>query len=509
MTRIDKSKKNIKYGLGFQAVYLIGTFFIRIILLKYAGLTAVSINALITEIVVVLSVADLGVWAAMSYSLYKPLAEKNERQIAAVMGAFRKTYFVIGAVIITLGLALFPLMPRLLKNIEVSKGYFFAAYTLALLGVGLPYFFSYNKALIDADQKNYVLAKAGAVIRVAMFGVEFAAILLTKELLVYLTLELIYQLAYFGASAYIVRNRYPYIRESVPLSKDEKKAIFTNVRRMFVGRVANKVLNSTDNILISSIVGTLMVGIYSQYSMFINGFLRIFSQVNEAITGSIGNMLATESNDYCRRTFRNITYIFFVGSAFVSGCFFAGINPFLTGVIGKEFTLEQAVLLVVVFNVFAEIIKMPLWTFYTANGLFQEDQVISLIGCLVNIIISVVWGRKYGIIGIFAGTQVSLLIMLIYKAIHIYKTSFRGKWYEGILMFAAYYGIFSVIIAASVWFCRYTEGLNDILQFLVNCIFTGTVSLLVTIVPFINTEEFRYGLKVLMPASAPGKEGSV
>ena len=75
-------------------------------------------------------------------------------------------------------------------------------------------------------------------------------------------------------------------------------------------------------------------------------------------------------------------------------------------------------------------------------------------------------------------------------------------------MFAAYYGIFAVIIAASVWFCRYTEGLNDILQFLVNCIFTGIVSLLVTIVPFINTEEFRYGLKVLMPASAPGKEGS-
>lgn len=497
MTRVDKSKRNIRYGLMFQFLYLIGTFVVRVIMLKTAGIEALSINGLLIEVVNVLAIAELGVGMAISYSLYKPLADGDENQISAIMVLFRRIYRYIGIGIFGLGVIFLPFSTILLKDIDVSRYYFYAAYMLVLLRASVPYLYSYNLSLINADQQNYIMAQINIVLRFVFFLVEIALLLVTHELLVYLVVEMIYNITYYGITAIVANKKYPYLKQRAQLDETTKTKIFTDIRRMFVGRMASRLSNSTDNILISTIVSTLMVGIYSQYSMIVNGLLRIFSQVNEAITGSIGNMLATENKEHCKQMFKNVTYFFFVGAMVCSNCFAVGIGPFLRGIIGKQYTFDFLILLIIVMNLFSNVIKMPLWTFFTANGMFQADQRISLTGAVINLVLSIILGLKYGVFGIFLGTQASILVMLLYKATHLFKDVFGADAAESIGLYVFYYLLFAFTFAVSWWFSTLTQGYGDIAQFFINCGFAFCISVIIGVLPFLNTKEFQYFIAVI------------
>ena len=115
-----------------------------------------------------------------------------------------------------------------------------------------------------------------------------------------------------------------YMKDAEPLPRVEVKRNYTNIRYGFVVRLSNRVLSSKDNILVSTIVRTAMVCIYAQYPMLINGFLRLFTQANDAMAGPVWKPMATESAEFCERIFRKNAWVCFVGVALVASCFLAG-----------------------------------------------------------------------------------------------------------------------------------------------------------------------------------------
>ena len=62
------------------------------------------------------------------------------------------------------------------------------------------------------------------------------------------------------------------------------------MKHLFIGTLSGKITNSTDNILISVLVGTLQVGLYSNYSLIISNVRRILLLIPDAAAGSIGNL---------------------------------------------------------------------------------------------------------------------------------------------------------------------------------------------------------------------------
>ena len=490
MGRAAKSRKNILYGLLFQVLYLLFTFVKRVVMLKTAGIEAVSINQLLAEVIAVMAIADLGIQQAITFHLYKPLAEENKEKVASIMRLFKFSFYAIGGVIFLIGMIFLPFSTHLLKGIEVDKGYFYTAYILVLLKVAIPYMFGFLTALLNADQKSHMYMKVNIRMMCVMTVIEIIVLFLTHSLIWYLVLDMAYNILTNVRAAMIARKEYPYLADAKPLPGVEIRSIFVSIRRTFISKVSNKVLNSTDNILISTIVSTVMVGIYSQYSMFINGFLGLFAQINTAITGSVGNIIATETNEYVIKTYKNITYFFFAAALFVSACFYVGVGPFLVGIIGREYTINWMVLTLVTANLFLEIIKMPLWTFFYASGFFMFDQIVSLIACIVNIAVSIILGRKIGMSGIFLGTMVSLVFMMITKILYFYKSaSFKA---EGLLSYLLYSGLFVLTISAGRFTAEFFSFLPVAAQFFVNVIIMAVVSLLMAIVPFLFSERLKY-----------------
>lgn len=105
----------------------------------------------------------------------------------------------------------------------------------------------------------------------------------------------------------------PYLKEKTKeqLPEDERKDIFRNIKAMLMHKLGNVVVNNTDNLLISSFVGVISVGIYSNYFLLIGSVRQVLDQIFQGITASVGNLGATEDEGRVKSIFETA---FFIGN---------------------------------------------------------------------------------------------------------------------------------------------------------------------------------------------------
>jgi len=74
---------------------------------------------------------------------------------------------------------------------------------------------------------------------------------------------------------------YPYIKgkNDAVLPPEEKKTIFKNIFSMVNYRVGQVVLNGTDSIVISSMIGVVETGVYSNYNLLLTTIKNLLQQV--------------------------------------------------------------------------------------------------------------------------------------------------------------------------------------------------------------------------------------
>ena len=66
---------------------------------------------------------------------------------------------------------------------------------------------------------------------------------------------------------------------------------------MLMHKLGNVVVNNTDNLLISSFVGVITAGIYSNYYLVIGSIRQVLDQALQGVAASVGNLGATEDSE--------------------------------------------------------------------------------------------------------------------------------------------------------------------------------------------------------------------
>lgn len=82
-----------------KILLMILPFITRTLILKLIGEEYLGLNGLFTSIITVLNIADLGFGAAITYSMYKPIAENDNDTLCAILNFYRKIYRIIGSII--------------------------------------------------------------------------------------------------------------------------------------------------------------------------------------------------------------------------------------------------------------------------------------------------------------------------------------------------------------------------------------------------------------------------
>lgn len=498
MSRTRKSLKNIKFAAVGQAAALIISFFSRMVFVQTLSSEYLGLNGLFSNILSILSFAELGVGAAIVYSLYKPLADQDTTKIKALMRLYKQFYITIGIVIATLGAAITPFLPFLVKDMP-DIPYINLIYLMFVANSSLSYFFSYKRSLIIADQKRYIATFYQYSFFVTLNIVQIIVLLITKNYLLFLSTQLLFTFLenYFVSKK--ANQMYPYIKQKITerIDSETKKTIVRNVKAMMSHKIGGIVVNGTDSLLISKFVGIISVGIYSNYLLITSALNTIFRMFFQATTASIGNLGVTESKEKSHFIFSCIDLVGFWMYGFATIALLNLINPFIGIWLGDEYLFPITIVLIIIINFYLNGMRKSVLAFREALGLYWYDRYKPLFEVVINLISSIILAKNFGIAGIFIGTMISTLTTCFWVEPYIlFKYGFERSVKSYFIKYFTY--TITVIFGGLVtWFiCNYIDG-STLLNFTYKLIICAIVPNVLFIIVFWKTAEFKYLLTIL------------
>ena len=115
-SRLFKSSKNAAFNLANQLITLFIQFLVRTVFIKTLAAEYLGLNGLFSNILSVLSLAELGLGTAIVCNMYGPLARKDENAIIMYFNAYKKIYTIIGSIIGFAGLCILPFVNYLVAD---------------------------------------------------------------------------------------------------------------------------------------------------------------------------------------------------------------------------------------------------------------------------------------------------------------------------------------------------------------------------------------------------------
>lgn len=408
-SRFQKSFQNFRFGIAAQVVisllgFLSRTIFIHILSEEYLG-----INGLYSSILNVLSLTELGLSDIVVYSLYKPLAQGDEKQLTALMGYYKTIYRVIALAVAAIGLSLIPVL-RLLVKSEIDRYHLVVYYLMFLANSVCSYLLVYKSSIIHADQKRYLISRYEMLFKFLTVVTQVAALLLFRNFTVYLFIQITMTILNNLFISLKADELYPFLKKKEPLDGEKKKSIFRDVRHMFSYKAGGQLLNSTDNLYISSLISTATVGLYDNYLMIQSMVSAYTTIISQSVLGSLGNLNATAEPEQKRKVFDTYSMGFSWIAAFCTASLLCLYNPFIRLWAGEKWLLPMSTVAVICLNFFLPNVLVPVWNFRNTTGLFRETKNILLYAAAINLVLSYFMGIRWGLTGILGATSVSRLL---------------------------------------------------------------------------------------------------
>ena len=424
-SRTYNSARNFTMSVVQKLVSILLTFFGRQIFLQVLTVEYLGINGLFTDILTMLSLADLGLAASMSFSFYKPLAEKDEDKLAALVGFYRKVYNMVAVFIGVAGLALTPFL-SFVVNLENDIPYIEVYYLIAVANTVISYLFVYKATIITADQNGSIVAKYSVWTSILKLLLQIAVLLTTGSFMLY---SLVTVLCTLGNNLLISRKAsrmYAFIKEKVQLSADDRRAIFHNIKSMFIFKLSSVILNGSDNIVISVLISTAIVGKYENYRLAVMNLSMIAFIIFTSLAPSVGNLIAKESPERRLRVFSAMQTATYWIEGFFGFCLFFLLDDFVVLWLGGSFVFDMSTKIAILLNFYLSLTLYPIHAFREATGIYQKTKYAMVAAAVLKIALSLSLCIYFGLAGVVLASVISKLLTY--------------AWYEPKILFRDFLG---------------------------------------------------------------------
>lgn len=493
-SRTENSIINSAMSIVTQVLTVVLNFAVKTVFIKMLSDEYLGVNGLFTNIITMLSLADLGIGIAIPYSLYKPLAKKDEHKINVLMNFYKKVYTIIGIAVLLIGLSLTPFLGLIIKDIPKNVPHLSLIYILFVIHSASSYFFVYKKFLIDSDQKGYITSRIIFTFSTLLSIIQIILLVTTKNYILFLLSSIILviiQNIYISSKA---NKLYPFIKNKTDekLEKEDMEGIKKNVSSLFIYKVGTVIMNGTDNIIISKFIGLIIVGFYSNYVLIINSITTVLNQIFNAITSSIGNLVVTTNKKRSKEVYDNLNFANFWLYALFGVCIIVLINPFINIWIGKKYVMGFSIVFLLVLNFYVLGMQSVTNSFRNAYGLFWIAKYRPIIMVIINIVISVVLVQFIGIEGVLIGTLISRLVTTAWLdpyIVHKYGFEISPKSYY--IDYLKYLVIFIAISIILNYFVSMITINNIFILILIAILVVISVNVILVLL-FFKTSEFNY-----------------
>lgn len=470
-SRTSNSIHNAKIALVFYSLNVILQFFSRKIFLDYLGSEILGLNTTAQNLLGFLNIAELGIGAAVAYSLYKPLYNKDIRTINDIVSVQGWLYRKVATIVIISATILICFFPLIFEKAKVPLWYTYATFIALLISSLLGYFVNYKQIILSADQKEYAITLRTQGIKIIKVLLQMLAIvLLTNGYVYWIILEVIMAIILSIFITQKVKKDYPWLQTNISDgSKLRKKYpdIIKKTQQLFFHKIGGFVLSQTSPIIIYAYTTLTLVAIYGNYMLIITGLTALMNAILNGISASIGNLVAEGNKKRIKKIFWEITILrMWIASIMCFGMYELSAH-FINIWVGSEYILPKTPLIIMIVTAFIGLTR-SFDAFISAYGLFQ-DIWAPITEATLNLGCSIILGYFFGLSGILSGILISqLLIISIWKPIFLYYKGFRENATEYFSKLVKYIIIFFIgsIFTKKIVTSFHTFNIDTYFQFI-------------------------------------------
>lgn len=487
ISRRKNALMNILFGYIAQLGILILSFVGRKVFLNLLTIEYLGINGLYSNILMVLSLAELGVDSAVVYSLYKPVADDNKPLIYSLIQYFKKIYVILALSIFCIGMAVIPFLKYIVKS-GIPQNKLMVYYVLFLINTVATYFVAYKIALLFAYQQQrvhkLVLLSSNLILQV----LHIIVLIIWHNYCIYILATIMTTIINNVILGRICNRLYKDVFKKQELVTFNKKPIRQRIFSSFLYKIGAVAINNTDNILISTIVNITAVGLYSNYYTIVAAIQGFIGIITTSLISGIGNLGASGDRKRQHEIF-DMMLLFYHFIAAMGGIGFSLLfNDLIIIWLGQKFLFKPCVVLIIAMNFYLTTAVSPVWMYREANGLFKQVRYLMLIRATLNIVLSIALGMIWGISGIFMATAMSMLLTSFwYEPRILYKNLFSSNPKSYWLKQGKYF--LTTVVVGAFSFLAIFKLENGILMFFLKVIIIIAITTILFLISNFSSKE--------------------
>ncbi len=417
--RSKKAMFNTVSALSYEVVAVICGLILPRLILSSFGSSYNGITSSITQFLTCVVLLRAGVGGVTRAALYKPLADKDNREISAII---RATEIFMRRVAIIFIFALFvfaAVYPFLVKD---EFEWLFSFTLVLILGIStfVQYYFGITyQMLLQADQCNYVISTIQ--ICTTILNTAIAAILIKSGCsihIVKLGSAVVFSLNPIVTNIYC-RKKYKIDRTVKPNQNAIKQRWDA-----FSQTVAFFVHNNTDVMVLTCFASTKEVSVYTVYNYVIANLQNIISTFVSGFGAAFGNMFAKNEKELIHKNLRIYELIVFGSTSVIYSVAGVMIVPFAlvytSGINDVNYSRPLFAMLVTIAGSFA-CFRLPYQTIVEAVGHFKQTKNGAIFEAGLNIVLSIILVIKFGMVGVAVGTLVATVFRSFQYAFYLSK----------------------------------------------------------------------------------------
>lgn len=409
------AKNTISSLLAQITVLVCGFILPRFFLQSFGSEVNGMVNS-IAQFLGVISFLELGVGAVVESALYKPLAEKNSKEISKVMASANKFFRHLAQILSVYVIALVFIYPFI-----ANQDFDFLYTATLILAISISSFAQYyfgitNALLLNADQHGYVQYNAQTI--TVILNTVMCMILISfggSVQLVKLVSSLIY-LARPVALRFYVNKKYN-IDWKIQYTDEPIKQKWNGVAQ----HIAAVVLDGTDTIVLTVFSTLSNVSIYSVYFLVVRGVKTLFLSMTNGIQALIGELWARQELKQLEDFFSWVEWVIHTGTTYIFACTAALIVPFVRvytlGITDANYIQPAFAVLLTIANAM-HCLRLPYNIMVLAAGHYKQTQRNYIVAAALNIVVSVLTVKAWGLIGVSIGTLVAMAYQTVWLAFY-------------------------------------------------------------------------------------------
>ncbi len=427
--RVKQSTLNLIWTTYIMAVTSVMPFVIRTLIVRMIGLEYSGVSNLFTAILSVMNLTELGVESAVSFYLYKSMAEEDYELTGAILKLFRKVYRMVGAVMLIAGIILLPFLPVLVRGKEYPEGLnIYFVFVIYMVYTALPYLtVGYRFVLFKGNQRGHISNIYNGTTCLIMYSLQVLAICLTRNYYLYVIIMLVnpvLQCVFLGNRA---KKDYAEIQCEGQLSADFMKGFKKRIAAIILSKIRNISRNAFDSIIISSFLGLTILAKYQNYYQVMYLPFYATTLLHAAVMPSFGNSVALETKESNYGVLELYSFLQCGMNAVCCSCLINLFQPFMKLWMGEKYLLPFYMVILFCIYFYLLAVSDIAVLLREVTGIWWEGRYVAVAEAAVNLLLNIVLVRFFGVAGVILATiMVLLLINLPFEFYYVFRNYYQG-----------------------------------------------------------------------------------